>query len=72
MLLLSGGSVSWGRSYLGDEDITVSRNSKEMGAPGNSGARHFVRAVSIFDVPRLLMSGYEKRLARFKPLAKKG
>lgn len=66
MSLLSGGSVSWVRSYLGDEDITeIPRRWALLEIPGAAVA-------AIFDVPELLMSGYEKRLARFKPLAKKG
>lgn len=67
--------MSRGCGYLGDEDATVFPNSKEILAPRNSTASGpfvILYAVKIFDVPGLLMSGYEKCLAQFKPLAKKG
>lgn len=83
MLLLSSRLVSPGCGYLGDEKRSrvffflpslLFINAEEILPPPTTGAGGLLiilYAVKIFDVPQLLMSGYEKCLAQFKPLAKK-
>lgn len=75
--------VSPGCGYLGDEKRSrvffflpslLFINAEEILPPPTTGAGGLLiilYAVKIFDVPQLLMSGYEKCLAQFKPLAKK-